>query len=84
MTIVQEHPDNIDSSVASKIMDLNQELKVKDLHDQLQPIAFALDQVQRDAATLDDAYSIFLKFLEEPTLDLPLEPHEAKLEKGFM
>lgn len=79
MQIVQDHGEDIDKGVAQKIMNIGLYRQIKDLADQLRPIASGIDRAQSDHTCLADAFDIFYSLLEEPTL----APHRAKVQKRF-
>ena len=77
LQIVQDHGDDVDRSVAQKIMDMNLFHQVRDLASQLQPISEAITRAQKDNTNLADACDIFFALLEEPQL----RPHKDLVEK---
>ena len=58
LQIVQDHGDDVDRSVAQKIMDMNLFRQVRDLASQLQPISEAITRAQKDNTNLADPCDI--------------------------
>ena len=55
MQVIQDNPDSIDNSIQKKVMDISLFIQVRDLAEQLRPIAISLDRAQSDTNTLADA-----------------------------
>ena len=76
--IVQEHEGGIDRGIITKISDYNSQ--VRDLVDQLHPIAKALDICQQDDTGLAQACEVWLDLLENPGLT----QHKKAVNKIFL
>ena len=77
--IIQDHGEEIDQSIAQKIMDNTLYRKIKDLAEVLRPVTVAIDKAQRDTTCLADATEIFLGLLNNPVL----APYQDKVQKRF-
>ena len=77
--LVQDHGDEIDNHIAQKIMDHNLFKQVKDLHDQLKPIADALNKAQSDSTSIAEGCHLFLDLMSLPVLQC----HKSKVAKRF-
>ena len=77
--LIQDHGEDIDQSIAKKIMDNDLYRKIKDLAEVLRPVTVAIDKAQRDTTCLADATEIFLGLLNNPVLT----PYKAKVQKRF-
>ena len=71
MEIVQDHEEEFDQTVAKKIQDMNLFRNVKDMADQLRPVAVAIDRCQSDEASLATACDAWLDVLGGPNLTRP-------------
>ena len=65
MQVIQDNPDSIDNSIQKKVMDIRLFIQVRDLAEQLRPIAISLDRAQSDTTTLADAYDIMKRLMNE-------------------
>ena len=79
ITITQEHGEDIDTAIATKILNVGLYRQARDLAEQLKPVAVAIDIAQRDSTNLADGCALFLSLLEEPAL----QPHISAVEKRF-
>ena len=79
ITITQEHGEDIDTAIATKILNVGLYRQARDLAEQLKPVAVAIDIAQRDSTNLADGCALFLSLLEEPAL----QPHSSAVEKRF-
>jgi len=79
MQIIQDHPEDVDTSVAQKVMNMGLFNQVRELSEQLRPIASAIDRAQCDNTNLADACDIFLRLLSEPVL----APYRETVQKRF-
>ena len=77
--MVQEHENDMDSTICSKIMNHNIFKNARDLAEQLKPVADAIDICQKDHSNLADACDIWLKLKSNPAL----EPHKRDVLKRF-
>ena len=77
--IVQDHKDEMDRNIVTKIMDYNLFCQAKDLREQLSPVASAIDICQKDKTGLALACDTWIGLLENPAL----EPHHSKVLKRF-
>ena len=68
MQVIQNNPDSIDNSIQKKVMDIRLFIQVRDLAEQLRPIAISLDRAQSDTTTLADAYDIMKRLMNETVL----------------
>ena len=75
--ITEDHSSDVDITIARKINDYNIYCQVRDLYDQLKPIAEGLDRLQGDASTLADACDVWLSLLNHPQL----QAHRASVQK---
>ena len=82
--IIQDNPDSVDSSIQRKIMEVNIFRKAKELFNQLQPIAIALDRAQGDKTTLADSYDIMNKLLNEPALASSINIVKKRKEQAIL
>ena len=76
---IQDHPDEVDRTIAQKIMDMHTFLQVSDSANMLRPVAAALDLGQNDKTTIADACNNLMNLLSEPIL----QDHRDKVQKGF-
>ena len=79
IALAQDNCDDIDASIAQKIMNMGLYRQVKDLIEQLQPVANAIDMAQKDSTNLAAACHIMLNLLEAPQL----QPHENQVQHRF-
>lgn len=77
--ISQDHEEEFDKSIIQKIQDFNIFRNVRDLADQLRPIASAIDLCQSDNKNIADACDVWLSLLDNPIL----APHKATVKKRF-
>lgn len=68
MQIIEENEHHIDKDVSNIIRNYNLYKQSKDLLLQLKPIADALDRLQSDTATLDEACRVWLSLLKDENL----------------
>ena len=66
--LIQDHPDEVDHTIVQKITDNSMFRQVSDLVNMLHTVATALDQVQSGKTTIAVACNIFMKLLNEPSL----------------
>ena len=79
ITITQEHEEEIDTAIATKILNIDLYRQARDLVEQLKPVAVAIDIAQRNSTNLADGCALFLSLLQEPAFQL----HIAAVEKCF-
>ena len=79
MQICQDHEDEFEKSIVQKIQDYNIFRNVRDLADQLRPIATAIDESQSDHRSIADACHVWITLLQNPVL----APHKAAVNKRF-
>lgn len=73
----QEHEYNWDKNIIKKVNDYAIYKNTKDLIEQLQPVAIALDTLQSNTTNIADSCDIWLKLLNNPVL----EPHKQAVSK---
>ena len=79
MTIVQDHSEARDTTIASKVMNVGIYRQTKGLVEQLRSVVRAIDIAQLDSMNLADGCNLFLNLLR----DLALAPHQAAVQKRF-
>ena len=79
MTIVQDHGEAIDTTIASKLMNVCINMQAKGLVEQLQPVVRAIDIAHRNSMNLADGCDLSLNLLR----DLALAPHQAAVQIRF-
>ncbi|KAK2156920.1 hypothetical protein LSH36_202g07014, partial [Paralvinella palmiformis] len=77
--ISHDHEEEFDRSIIQKIQDYNIFRNVRDLADQLRPIASAIDLCQSDNKKIADARDVWLSLLDNP---VPAA-HKATVKKRF-
>ena len=65
---LQDYPDEVDSTILQKIMDMNMFRQVRDLANMLCPVTTALDLGQSGKTTITDACNIFMNLLSHHCL----------------
>jgi hypothetical protein len=81
MSIMLQHEEEYkwDVAIKKRVMDVNLFRNVKDLCQQLRPVAVALDACQSNSTSIADACHVWLRLLSEPAL----EPHKEAVESRF-
>lgn len=79
MKIAQDQEDSIEDHIIRKVTDFNLYRQIRDLAEQLRPVANAIDRAQSDNCRLADACDIFLDLEQNPVLD----PHKATVQKRY-
>jgi len=83
LAIVQEHEGAIDARIAGLINDFNLFKQVKDLSQQLKPIASTLDKLQSDKCGLAQACHEWLSLLKDDALQPHMENNNDRLQRPF-
>ena len=83
LAIVQEHEGAIDARIAGLINDFNLFKQVKDLSQQLKPIASTLDKLQSDKCGLAQACHEWLSLLKDDALHPHMENNNDRLQRPF-
>lgn len=79
MEICQDHDDDIDKTIVSRVMDYNLFTLAKELKAQLSPISQAIDIFQSNSTGLAKACDTWIALLDNPVL----EQHKQAIKKRF-
>ena len=77
--ICEEHEGDIDPGIVRKIHDYNLYKQAKDMFNQLEPVAVALNQAQGDSTTIAETCNTWLGLLVDPAM----QSHKEKVMKRF-